>query len=94
MITSPFNTASLTASSIQEIVEQAFCNGCLSLSQESLINDLLFQHRYSETDLEMLDRLSLALLNHQISVESVPAPLARMSPTGFANAPSGHRATA
>ncbi|MFQ3615014.1 MAG: hypothetical protein SNJ68_15070 [Cyanobacteriota bacterium] len=94
MTTSPFNTASLTASSIQEVVEQVFCNRFLSLGQESLINDLLFQHRYSETDLEMLDQLSLALLNHQISVESAAPPLPRMSPTGFANAQAAHGATA
>lgn len=68
--TFPLSTASLAASSIQEVVEQVFRSGFLSLSQESLINDLLFRHRYSETDLEMLDQLSLALLNHQISVES------------------------
>ncbi|MEN9230866.1 MAG: hypothetical protein Q6L68_08170 [Thermostichus sp. DG02_5_bins_236] len=77
MITSPFYTVSLTASSIQEVVEQVFRDGFLSLGQESLINDFLFQHRYSETDLEMLDQLSLALLNHQISVESDAPPLAR-----------------
>ncbi|WP_244349172.1 hypothetical protein [Thermostichus vulcanus] len=94
MTTSPFNTASLTASSIQEVVEQVFRNRFLSLGQENLINDLLFQHRYSEIDLEMLDQLSLALLNHEISVESVAPPRARMSSTGFANAQPAHRATA
>ncbi|MEN9222962.1 MAG: hypothetical protein Q6M04_11045 [Thermostichus sp. BF3_bins_97] len=74
----PFNpTVSLSASSIQEVVEQVFRSGFLSLSQESLINDLLFQHRYSEADLEMLDRLSLALLNHQIAVEEGSVPLAQ-----------------
>jgi hypothetical protein len=83
MNNSTFNPVSFTASSIQEVVEQVFRSGFLSLSQESLINDLLFQHHYSETDLEMLDQLSLALLNHQIAVESPSAPLAR-----------AHRATA
>lgn len=63
------HNACLQASSIQEIVEQVFRDGFLSLSQESLINDLLLQRRYSETDLEMLDQLSLALLNRQIVVE-------------------------
>ncbi|MFS8781103.1 hypothetical protein [Synechococcus sp. W55.1] len=56
-------------SSIQEIVEQVFRSSFLSLSQENLINELLFRQRYSEADLEMLDRLSLALLNHQIETE-------------------------
>ncbi len=77
MNNSSFNPVSFTASSIQEVVEQVFRSGSLSLNQESVINDLLFQHRYSETDLEMLDRLSLALLNHQIVAEPAPAPLAR-----------------
>ncbi len=77
MNTSSFNPVSFTASSIQEVVEQVFRNGSLSLSQERLINDLLFQHRYSEADLEMLDRLSLALLNHDIVAEKSSVPLAR-----------------
>ncbi|MFS8860522.1 hypothetical protein [Synechococcus sp. H60.4] len=57
------------ASSIQEIVEQALCSGFLSLGQENQINELLFQRRYSEPDLEMLDCLTLALLNRRIEVE-------------------------
>jgi len=56
-------------SSIQEIVEQVFRSSFLSLGQENRINELLFQRRYSEADLELLDRLSLALLNHQIETE-------------------------
>ncbi|MDT7946613.1 MAG: hypothetical protein RRA39_09925 [Cyanobacteriota bacterium PSP.bin.10] len=56
-------------SSIQEIVEQVFRSGFLSLGQENRINELLFQRRYSEADLELLDCLSLALLNHQIETE-------------------------
>ncbi|MFS8883385.1 hypothetical protein NW849_08280 [Synechococcus sp. R55.3] len=56
-------------SSIQEIVEQVFRSSFLSLSQENLINELLFRQRYSEADLELLDCLSLALLNHQIETE-------------------------
>ncbi|MGY2837414.1 hypothetical protein [Thermostichus sp. MS-CIW-41] len=56
-------------SSIQEIVEQVFRSSFLSLDQENRINELLFQRRYSEADLELLDRLSLALLNHQIETE-------------------------
>lgn len=55
--------------SIQEIVEHVFRSGFLSLSQENLINELLFRRHYSEADLEMLDCLSLALLNHQIEAE-------------------------
>jgi len=57
------------ASSIREIVEQVLCSGFLSLGQENQINELLFQRRYSEPDLEMLDRLTLALLNQQIEAE-------------------------
>jgi hypothetical protein len=56
-------------SSIQEIVEQVFRSGFLSLQQENLINELLFQRRYSEADLEMLDRLTLALLNQQVEAD-------------------------
>ncbi|MGY4592127.1 hypothetical protein [Thermostichus sp. OS-CIW-29] len=36
---------------------------------QNRINELLFQRRYSEADLELLDCLSLALLNHQIETE-------------------------
>ncbi len=57
------------ASSIREIVEQVLGSGFLSLGQENQINELLFQRRYSEPDLEMLDRLTLALLNQQIQVD-------------------------
>ncbi len=57
------------ASSIREIVEQVLCSGFLSLGQENQINELLFQRPYSEPDLEMLDRLTLALLNQQIQVD-------------------------
>ena len=57
------------ASSIREIVEQVLCSGFLSLGQENQINELLFQRRYSELDLEMLDRLTLALLNRQVGTE-------------------------
>ncbi|MEN9224507.1 MAG: hypothetical protein Q6L60_05480 [Thermostichus sp. HHBFW_bins_43] len=70
----PPNTVSLSTSSIQEIVEQVFRSGFLSLSQENMINDLLFGRRYSEAELEMLDRLILALLNHDIVAEKVPFP--------------------
>ncbi|MCF2970230.1 hypothetical protein L1047_03350 [Synechococcus sp. Nb3U1] len=85
----PSNTVSLSVLNIQEIVEQVFRSGFLSLSQESLISDLLFQRRYSEADLEMLDRLSLALLNHDIVTEKVSiAPACSCSPQ------VAHRATA
>ncbi|MFS8924146.1 hypothetical protein NW863_06670 [Synechococcus sp. B60.1] len=57
------------APSIAEVVEQVFRSGLLSWHQENLINELLFQRYYSEADLEMLDRLTLALLNRQIEVE-------------------------
>jgi hypothetical protein len=50
-------------------VEQVFRSGFLSLQQENLINELLFQRRYSEADLEMLDRLTLALLNQQVEAD-------------------------
>jgi hypothetical protein len=56
-------------SSIQEIVEQVFRSSFLSLAQENRINELLFQRRYSEADLEMLDRLTLALLNQQVEAD-------------------------
>jgi len=57
------------ALSIEAIVEQVFRSGFLSLQQENLINELLFQRRYSEADLEMLDRLTLALLNQQVEAD-------------------------
>jgi hypothetical protein len=57
------------AFSIEAIVEQVFRSGFLSLQQENLINELLFQRRYSEADLEMLDRLTLALLNQQVEAD-------------------------
>ncbi|MGY2715438.1 hypothetical protein ACVW01_000265 [Thermostichus sp. MS-CIW-19] len=57
------------ALSIEAIVEQVFRSGFLSLQQENLINELLFQRRYSEADLEMLDRLTLALLNQQVQAD-------------------------
>ncbi len=57
------------ASSIREIVEQVLCSCFLSLGQENQINELLFQGRYSEPDLEMLDRLTWALLNQQIEAD-------------------------
>lgn len=57
------------ALSIEAIVEQVFRIGFLSLQQENLINELLFQRRYSEADLEMLDRLTLALLNQQVEAD-------------------------
>ncbi len=50
-------------------MEQVLCSGFLSLGQENQINELLFQRRYSEPDLEMLDRLTLALLNQQIKAD-------------------------
>jgi hypothetical protein len=57
------------ALSIEAIVEQVFRSGFLSLQQENLINELLFQRRYPEADLEMLDRLTLALLNQQVEAD-------------------------
>jgi hypothetical protein len=57
------------ALSIEAIVEQVFRSGFLSLQQENLINELIFQRRYSEADLEMLDRLTLALLNQQVEAD-------------------------
>jgi hypothetical protein len=57
------------ALSIEAIVEQVFRSGFLSLQQENLINELLFQRGYSEADLEMLDRLTLALLNQQVEAD-------------------------
>jgi hypothetical protein len=57
------------ALSIEAIVEQVLRSGFLSLQQENLINELLFQRRYSEADLEMLDRLTLALLNQQVEAD-------------------------
>ncbi|MFS8885509.1 hypothetical protein [Synechococcus sp. H70.2] len=55
--------------SIQEVVAQVFQSSFLSLEQESLINELLLQGRYSEADLEILDQLTLALLSQKVAVE-------------------------
>ncbi|MFS8868170.1 hypothetical protein [Synechococcus sp. OH30] len=54
---------------IQEVVAQVFQSSFLSLEQESLINELLLQGRYSEADLEILDQLTLALLSQKVAVE-------------------------
>jgi len=54
---------------IQEVVAQVFQSSFLSLEQESLINELLLQGRYSEADLEILDQLTLALLSQRVAVE-------------------------
>ncbi|MFS8898826.1 hypothetical protein NW817_06580 [Synechococcus sp. H65.1] len=55
--------------SIQEVVAQVFQSSFLSLEQESLINELLLQGRYSEADLEILEQLTLALLSQKVAVE-------------------------
>ncbi len=55
--------------SVQEVVAQVFQSSFLSLEQESLINELLLQGRYSEADLEILDQLTLALLSQKVAVE-------------------------
>ncbi|MEN9203723.1 MAG: hypothetical protein Q6K80_12855 [Thermostichus sp. DG_1_6_bins_120] len=68
MLTYASNPDSPTQS-LAAVVEQVLRQGFLSWGQENLINELLFRQPCSELDLEMLDRLTTALLNRQISVE-------------------------
>ncbi|MEN9230538.1 MAG: hypothetical protein Q6L68_06490 [Thermostichus sp. DG02_5_bins_236] len=55
--------------SICLIVESALQQAYLTREQESQINHLLWQHLYSESDLEAIDQLTLALLTGQVQAE-------------------------
>ncbi|MEN9221709.1 MAG: hypothetical protein Q6M04_04660 [Thermostichus sp. BF3_bins_97] len=61
--------SSATAMSIRLIVESALQGAYLSCEQESQINHLLWKQIYSETDLEAIDQLTLALLRGQVKAE-------------------------
>ncbi len=54
---------------IRLIVESALQSAYLSREQESQINHLLSTQLYSETDLEAIDQLTLALLRGQVEAE-------------------------
>jgi hypothetical protein len=54
---------------IRLIVESALQDAYLSREQESQINHLLWKKLYSETDLEAIDQLTLALLRGQVEAE-------------------------
>ncbi len=55
--------------SIRLIVESALQRAYLTREQESQINHLLSTQLYSETDLEAIDQLTLALLRGQVEAE-------------------------
>lgn len=55
--------------SIRQIVESALQQAHLTCEQESQINHLLWQQLYSQTDLDAIDQLTLALLRGQVQAE-------------------------
>ncbi|MDX2270625.1 MAG: hypothetical protein NW237_01565 [Cyanobacteriota bacterium] len=52
--------------SIQQIIQEVFASAHLTEAQEDAINTILWDHRFSEQDIDALDRLIEAILRKEV----------------------------